>query len=374
VKFRRKELSRNADQNCNCNVLYGCEDAENSAKVIKNGGNDYFEWIKLEKGIYLKFYPSGHVLGGAIAVIKVEDAKQDGEPYYIAFSGDLGGDDKLFLSPLVPPDEPIDFWLVESTYGGMSHPSKASEIDQMADLIVRAERESMKILNASFALEKSQEMIFLFSHLVHEEIVPKIPAFLDAPLAKNYTEAYAKFWPTSNFIGQSRIPFNPFNLQANPYFHAVEDSEGSVELSRRVGPCFVIAGSGDAEAGRIRGHYRENISSPKTQIWKTGWAPDDTLNGKLGKKYAFVRMNGVEFPVKAEVHEFLGMSSHRDGKNTAILTARMFDGGERKGIIAIVHGELARAWALKRDLVDMLGKGWNDNIILPNLYEVINIG
>ena len=157
-------------------MLYDAEDVKKTCSLIKNGGYPYEQWIKIAKGIELKFYPSGHVLGGAICVFRI--AKRDGF-LHLGFEGDLGRADGIILPPPVLVKEPINWWITESTYGGKKHPPRKDEIEKLLEIISEAARKKQRIIIPSFALERTQEIIYLITLHVALGNIPELPIYLD---------------------------------------------------------------------------------------------------------------------------------------------------------------------------------------------------
>jgi len=161
---RQKRKAKNLDQ---AMALYNLEDVKAVCSCIKNGGYAYRSWIKLDKGVDLIFYGSGHVLGGAICALRIDNGQS--EPIYLRFSGDLGRRDGIILPPPEFPAEPTNYWFIESTYGDRIHPPRDQEIIKLLSLIKTAVAKKQKIIIPSFALERAQEIIYLLSYYMSTE-------------------------------------------------------------------------------------------------------------------------------------------------------------------------------------------------------------
>ena len=171
TKYLKRQLKRDASkQNGNKKTgrgrkvaapLYNLFHVEQSLRLVKNGGYLYDktrEWIKIGSGIELKFYPSGHVLGGSICVLRIKCDDQPSGFYHLGFSGDLGRKDGIILPPPQYPDEKVDCWFTESTYGGVQHPDRNVEIEMLIDLSNRVANRNGKIIIPSFALERTRKL------------------------------------------------------------------------------------------------------------------------------------------------------------------------------------------------------------------------
>jgi len=353
--------------------LYTCDDVTNTLELIKNNGFDYRKWIKLDHNIYLQFYPSGHVLGGAICVIRIDQKKK--KQIFLGFSGDLGRKDGIILPPPAEIKIPIHYWFTESTYGGIKHPPRDEEIIMMLELVKQAIKTNGKILIPSFALERTQEILYLLSYFMSVGKIPIIPMYLDSPLATKITRIFSKYWDTRMFKGQEILKFNPFNDE-NFFLKTVDDDYQSVEISKRPGPYLLIAGSGMCDAGRIRNHLRENLANSNTTVCLVGYMTEGSLGSKLKEGMPIVKMNGQEICVKAKIVPFNSFSAHADGPFLVEFISRLINSKKNNSPIFILHGNEKSGLSLKRDLLNNFNENkgeWKKNIILPNLNQSIDL-
>jgi metallo-beta-lactamase family protein len=343
-----------------CEPLYNLEHVEQTCALIKNNGYGYGEWIKLAKGVELKFYPSGHVLGGAICIIKI--AKHEGF-FYSGFIGDLGRPDGIILPPPEKVEEPVDDWLFESTYGGKIHPPREQENERLIGIVNRAVAEKRKIIIPSFALERTQEIIFLISKFIVQGKIPKIAIYLDSPMATKITEVFSAAWQSPGlFKEQNEINFNPFCPQQNTILKPIEGPTASSELIKLEGSHIVIAGSGMCHAGRIRGHLRAGLGSKKTTVCLIGYMVKGSLGRQLQEGYKMVRMNKEDILVNAEIEVFGSFSAHADSPGLVDYAESIKT--ERLKKIFLVHGELKSATDLKVELMKKLNMT-KDQITIP---------
>lgn len=352
--------------------LYTMKHVERSCQLIDNDGYEYDNWIRLTNEVELKFYRSGHVLGGAVCVVKIK--KIDGQVKYLGFSGDLGRDNGIILHSPETVQEPIDNWFTESTYGGRTHPQREEEINRLMALIREAVAENKKIIIPSFALERTQEMIYLISKHAANGDIPKIQIFLDSPMGEKITEVFSSSWHSHDlFHGQEELTFNPFNPAQNKMLEVVEGQEESSHLMEKQGPYIVIAGSGMCDAGRIRGHLRHSLFNDKTIVCLVGYMTEGSLGRKLKEHWPFIRMNGEEIPVKAKVVDFESFSAHADSPFLNEYAKRVINESHHpfKGIF-IVHGEKKSALDLKSELVTNLEMSGN-NIVIPKAGDMFTL-
>jgi metallo-beta-lactamase family protein len=346
-----------------CEPLYNLEHVEQSCALIKNNGYAYEKWIKVAKGVGLKFYPSGHVLGGAICVVKI--AKRDGF-LHLGFSGDLGRQDGIILPPPKKVEEPIDYWVTESTYGGKVHPLREKEIEKLIGIVNKAVAEKRKIIIPSFALERTQEIIFLISKFIKQGKIPKINIYLDAPMATKITEVFSAAWRSPGlFKEQNEINFNPFCPQENSILKPIEGPIASSELIKLDGSHIVIAGSGMCHAGRVRGHLRAGLGSEKTTVCLIGYMVKDSLGRQLQEGFQLVKMNKEEIVVRARIEVFQSFSAHAD---SPFLTAYAKSISASLKKIFIVHGERKSGTDLKVEMMQNLQME-GEKIKIPRVGE-----
>lgn len=366
-RTRRKEKYLKA-KTPNCAPLYTMEDVEKTCELVKNGGFGYREWIRLDKGIHLKLYSSGHVLGGAICVIKIETKTGD---IHLGFCGDLGREDGIILPPPEFPEERIDCWVTEATYGGKIHPPRKEEIEKLFALIREAKKGKKKIIIPSFALERTQEMLFVISEGIRNGTIPEIPIYLDSPMAAEITRVFAESWNGGMFNDQADLNFNPFDPKENPFFRIVTDPVASVGLAKTGGPHIVIAGSGMCEAGRVREHLRHGLGNSQTIVCLVGYMAENSLGRRLKNGLPIVRMSGQDIVVRAKIVSFDSFSAHADSPFLVSAAKSVMAGNSNeRARIFIVHAEEEGAAFLKLEFLRALpGKSWLNKIIIPKLGE-----
>ena len=348
-----------------CEPLYDAQDVEHACSLIKNNGYPYEEWIKIDKGIELKFYQSGHVLGGAICVLKI--AKCEGF-MHLGFSGDLGRFHGVILPPPIRIKEPIDYWFSESTYGGRIHPPREEEIAKLVTIVQRAVAENRKIIIPAFALERTPEIIFILTMLMVEKIIPRIKIFIDSPMAAKLLKIYADAWLTTGlFVGKEKLRFNPFDPAQNRQLIPIESPEASAELTRAPGPNGVISSSGMCNAGRVRNHLRAGLGNPNTTVCLVGYMARGTLGRLLQEGYGLVKMNKEDIIVRAEIQNFASFSGHADSPTLVAYTKSIKTSNLKK--IFLVHGEYKGSTDLKLELMKALPMA-EENILIPRIGEV----
>jgi len=354
--------------------LYTIEDVHNALTLVKNGGYSYGRWIKLIiNGVQLKFYASGHVLGGAVCVIRIERDAGSKSYYHIGFSGDLGRKDGIILPPPDMPNESLDCLFTESTYGGEKHPSRDEEIFILKETINETIKNHGVILLPSFVLERAQEIIYLLSYLMQSKQIRPINIYLDSPMASKITEVFASYWHKGMFKDQFMLNFNAFSLDENPYLKIIESGEISAMLTKSREPHIVIAGAGMCDAGRIRNHLRARLGFSNTTICIVGYMAENSLGRKLSERMPIVKMNGQEIMVRSKIVNFGSFSAHADGDFLVEYANASINKTSSLSKIVIVHGDEINGLKHKRDLVNSLGAVWEDKVLIPEEGEEIEI-
>lgn len=369
---KTKEKQAHGQSSTNPRPLYDETDVIRTCQLIKNNGYEYGGWIRLAKRISLKFYRSGHILGGAISVIRISGRDQD---VHLVFSGDLGQPEGFILQPPELISEAVDFFFIEATYGGTDHPDREMEIFRLRCAIKAALERGGKVIIPSFVLERSQEMIYLLSFLIASGQLPETKIFLDSPLADKLTTIFSRAWEKGLFSDKYRLDFNPFSVATSPCLQIINSYKESEELRSIPESYIVIAGSGDGDAGRIREHLRVGLKNPDNLVCLVGYLSKHSLGRKLKDGATGVVMNRQEIAVAAQVASFNSFSAHADSSFLVKYTTDIIpddDRHDRK--IFVVHGGVDEAAALRQALINSLPvNGWDKNIIIPRLEEKVKL-
>jgi metallo-beta-lactamase family protein len=262
--------------------LYTLEEARQSLSFID--GYPFGTPVTIGKDTTVKFYVAGHILGSAFCLITI---RQAGGSKRILFTGDVGRFDKPILKdPTLVFDEEdrdIDLMVMESTYGDREHAPVADLGDSLKEVLIRTVDRGGALIIPSFAYGRTQELIYILHQLYDEGQVPKIPIFVDSPLASNITTVFGEH-PESydretheTFLEKGK---NPFYFDRIKFVESVEES---MALTRDQSPHVVISASGMCEAGRILHHLRHKIHDRKNTILLVGYMAQHTLGRRLGR-------------------------------------------------------------------------------------------
>jgi metallo-beta-lactamase family protein len=333
--MRRKALNPDATDGA-VPPLYSIEDAEATLP--------HFRPVplcapqELGGGASYQAYEAGHMLGSAAVV--VTERAGDAETR-LAFSGDCG---RLNLPILRDPDKlpPVDYLIIESTYGGRLHKQTGVVQNKLANIVARTSERGGRIIVPAFAVGRTQQLVLMLHELFDQGRMPRIPIFVDSPLAVAATEVFRKHTElfdeeTKQFVRNGEDPFGFRRLR---YIRDVNESKALNDM--RV-PFIVISASGMCEAGRILHHLRNAIEDPRNTILITGFQAENTLGRKLVDRMPEVSIFGEPMRVRAEIQTINELSGHADQRE---LLDWMKPLATRLRRVFVVHGEPSQAEAL----------------------------
>ncbi len=300
----------------------------------------YRKKINIFDDIVIEFVDAGHILGSAGIHLTI---KENGSYKKIGFSGDIG---RWNLPILKDPEfmGNVDYLICESTYGGIKHDLPEEMDNQLYEVIKRTLERNGKIIVPAFSVGRTQDLIYSLYRLHESGKLPKIPIYIDSPLATNITEIY-RLHPecfdkeTAEIILHHHDPFG-FNQ-----IKYIRSSEESKALNDYKETCVIISASGMCEAGRILHHLANNIENPKNTILFVGYTAEHTLGRKISDKLPEVKIFNNFYKVNAEVVVLHSFSAHADGEEL-IKYLSFFDNYTLKKLF-LVHGEIDKSEALK---------------------------
>jgi metallo-beta-lactamase family protein len=291
----------------------------------------YYTPYTLSDGLDYECFDAGHILGSSSIVLH---ARENGKETRLAYSGDIGRPN----TPIIrDPDTlpPVDYLILESTYGGRLHKDNRHVVNKLADVIQRTARRGGKVIVPAFAVGRTQSLILQLHQLTNEGRVPDIPIFVDSPLAidvtqifRNHPECYDE--DIKKYLNNHEDPFGFRRLR---YIRDVEESK---KLNDLHGPFIVISASGMCEQGRIRHHLRNSIEDPRNTVLITGFMAENTLGRKLVEKEPEVNIFGEPMRVRAEISSLDELSGHADQRELLAWLAPLARNLKR---VFLVHGE-----------------------------------
>lgn len=268
-------------------------------------GLDYGKPFELVPGVTVTMYNAGHILGSAFVEFTVGESSTK-----IVFSGDLGNSP----SPILPDTAPLrgaNYLLVESVYGDRLHEDRDERRNMLKDVLLENYKKEGTLVIPTFSLERTQEILFEINNLLGEKQIPKMPVYLDSPLAIAITKIYGDFTDDLNAEIRDHMAKhdNPFDF---PGLVETLEPEQSKHILKMPNPKVIIAGSGMSSGGRVIHHEHNYLSDPNNTLLLVGYQAVGTFGRQLedGAKSIFIDHANVE--VHAQIKKISGYSGHRD--------------------------------------------------------------
>ena len=295
----------------------------------------------LRKHLAFEFTDAGHILGSASVDLRLTE----GAGHRLVFSGDIGRAGLPIIRDPDPPSGPIDTLIIESTYGNRSHDSIAGAEEKLGEMVRRVAGRGGKILIPSFAVGRTQELVYSLHQLFRAGRIPGLPIYVDSPLAVDATAVF-RLHPDLFDRGEQMIE-KTTALFDFPLLRYVRDVQDSKKLNTMPGPAVIIAASGMAESGRIVHHLANHVGDHKTLVLFVGFQAEHTLGRRIQDGAKVVKLMGEEMPLRCEVESIGGYSAHAD-KTELRSWVRRLGGPIRRAFV--VHGEPDAATAMAQIL------------------------
>lgn len=282
--------------------------------------------------VSVTFRDAGHILGSASVTL---DAQENGKKLRIGFTGDVGRREFPVLRDPDPMQD-LDVLISECTYGDRLHQSDSESTIQLAEMVGRVFKRGGVIVMPAFAVGRTQTIVYHLHQLFLAGKIPRIPIYVDSPLAVNVTSVF-KLHPEcydEETLKLMNEHSDPFGFSLTHYTHSVEESK---KLNLSSEPCLIISASGMCEAGRVLHHLRHRVGDPRNLILLAGFQAEHTLGRRLQEGSPTAKIFGEEVPVKAEVRKLDGMSAHAD--RDGLLAFARAANAKRPPNIFLVHGE-----------------------------------
>ena len=315
--------------------LYDEGDVDQSMQQMR--GCDYGDEVTLTDGFTAVFHDAGHILGSAIIELRVTDGN---ESRTIVFSGDLGRDE----SPILRDPTPLtsaDAVVVESTYGNREHAPHDEAIDELVAAITEVSQDEGVLLVPAFAIGRTQEVIWVLDHLVREGRIPRVPLYLDSPMASRATTVYHDHPETYDAETKKLLSSGESPLEyPGQSFTDTADESKAIRNAKR--PIMVVASSGMLTGGRIMHHLKDFLPDPKCTLLFIGYQGEGTLGRHIQDGGKTARIDGQEIDVRCRVRVISGFSAHADQHELEAWLAHFgrdgADGGAPKRVF-LVHGD-----------------------------------
>lgn len=290
----------------------------------------YESALTLAADLRVSFHDAGHILGSAHVLVHV---REDGRARRVLFSGDIGGAGRPIIRDPAPP--PAEIVVMESTYGDRCHRSPAASVAELIEVIAATIARGGNVVIPSFALERTQEILFsLRAAVAAGALPPQLPVFLDSPMAVSATEVY-RAHPECYDAQSAALIASGHDLFGFPSLRMVRATAESMALNRIAGGAVIMAGSGMCTGGRVRHHLVHNLPRADASIVFVGFAARGTPARRIIDGAPTVSLFGEQVPVRAHVHTINGFSAHADQAELLRWHARV--GAAERTLL--VHGE-----------------------------------
>lgn len=342
--------------------IYTHKDAINAIKLFI--GVSMNRKFKIDESISVKFTNTGHILGGAVANIEINE---NGKKIRLAYTGDIGRSyNKIIKPPQVFPQ--ADYLITESTYGDRLHENKADAEEKLLSIIKdTCVRKGGKLIIPSFSVGRTQEIVLLMNNWFNEGRLPKVNVYVDSPLSVNVTEVFKMHTEYYNDEVLEVLTYDPdpFGFEGLHYIKNVNDSK---KLNDTKEPCVIISASGMAEAGRVKHHIANSISNPRNTILIVGYCAPTTLGARLQEPgLKKISIFGTEHPLRADIQLIDAFSGHGD-----YIEMAEFISCQNKDLLKklyLVHGDLNSAEHYRKYLLKLGFK----NIEIPEKGKEVEL-
>jgi len=304
--------------------------------------NDYHRKFIPVQGVEAEFFDAGHILGAATLHLTIQDRLR------VGFSGDLGRRGlPIIRDPEIMP--PMDYLILEGTYGNRLHQSIGLAQEELAQIIHKAISRRGKIIIPAFTIERTQELIYLIHVLQQENKIPILPIFIDSPMAVNATaifKIHPECFDEEILRRFTTANIDPFGFENIRYVVSTQESK---EINNFNGPAIIISSSGMAESGRILNHLSRHVENPADIIAIVGFMAEHTLGRRLVERAPEIKIFGRSYKVKAEIATLNAFSGHADYAETIEWLSR--HDWKRLKKIFLVHGEEPALLNLQNELL-----------------------
>ncbi|MBZ0256728.1 MBL fold metallo-hydrolase [bacterium] len=357
AEFYNKKIAQTPDDYIT--PIYSYADVDKCMKQFV--GINYERPFHLCDGVTLTFYDAGHVLGSAVTVL---DIVEDGKKQRLVYSGDIGRRQKPILKDPVYIND-ADVMLLESTYGNREHEPIETADDQLAKAVNDIQARKGKLIIPTFALERTQEIVYCLRKLLKQKRIEPLPVFIDSPLAIKVTEIFRLHQECfdEEIISLFNYREDPFDF---PHLEMSRSKESSQALNDTEGPMIILSASGMCEAGRILHHLRNNIGDPNNMILIVGFQAKNTLGRKILERHSTVHIFGMEHNLEAEVRVINAYSGHADRHGLDTFANASKDTLKK---LFLVHGEPEQSKAMGERL---LQNGFT-HVHIPERGEYVDI-
>jgi metallo-beta-lactamase family protein len=336
-------------------ALYTVADVEQT--LLQRRPLPYQYTHEVAPGVKVTFHDAGHILGSAIVELQIEDHHLQ---RHLVFSGDLGNT----CSPLMHEPSNLlqaDVVMMESTYGDRDHRCSDDTLDELAQILLSAHHDGGNVLIPSFAVGRTQDLIYYLGRFYKEGRLPQQVVFLDSPMAIRANAVYSHYRDQLDAGDRARLGSKGDKRVEDwlPILRCTPTADESMAINRIKSGAIIIAGSGMCNGGRIVHHFKHNLWRAECHVVFPGFQAKGTLGRNIVDGASVVKVLHQPIAVKAQIHTLGGFSAHA-GQSQLLDWVKNFDHHPE---LYLVHGELEKMQALQKVLHEKLN--WIANIAEP---------
>lgn len=305
------------------------------------------QWLPLFDGIKVRYQYNGHILGATFIEIDAAGKR-------LVFSGDIGREGDYLLFPPKRPEQ-ADLLFIESTYGDRLHPEGNIE-EELLQIIQQTYQEGGTLIIPSFAVERTQTLMYLLWKLREKGLMPNMPVYMDSPMGANVLHVFHRS------AAWHKLPKEDCDKMCD-YIQTVSSFRETWEVIDNKSPKIVIAGSGMVTGGRVLTYLTKYLEKPQTRVLLAGYQAEGTRGRQLQEGAHEVKIYGKYYPVKAKIILLQGLSAHADQRELLNWLSEIKNTPEK---VFIVHGEAHPADVLRVKIRDEYG--WECEV--PELYAI----
>ncbi|MDD2652738.1 MAG: MBL fold metallo-hydrolase [Sulfurimonas sp.] len=331
-KTLRRKARRRGEEESILKPLYTKEDVDRVFEK-KWCTLEYFEEHKLKHHIKVTLANAGHIMGSAFVIL---DYQEQNRHKRIIFSGDLGSPERLIIDSADNIDQ-ADVLFVESTYGDRQHKPLEQSVAEFKEAVRTTLQQNGNVIIPSFALERTQEILWLLHEMHDDGELPKCRVFLDSPLAIKATKLYNRF-PIHLSDTLEYAPGSGGDPFSFAWLETTTTRDQSMAINKTKERSIIIAGSGMCNGGRIMHHLKHRLWNTRNAVIFVGYQVHGTLGRSIVDGEKMIKIYGEEIAVKAKVYTINGFSAHADQKEL-IEWIRPIGGLKN---IYLIHGEIEK--------------------------------
>ena len=340
--------------------LYTRKDAEEVTRYFK--AVEYDQPVTPFADLTVTFRDAGHILGASILELGV---RENGKLSKLVFSGDVGRPAQLIIKdPTVI--ESADYLFMESTYGNRDHKNETDSLNELAEAIACSYSNGEKVIIPSFAVERTQELLYCLHLLDRDGRLPKdMPVYVDSPLATQATEIFRKYadYFDEEAKGLLKKGEDPLTF---PQLHFTRSTEESMKINTSPGPAVVVSASGMANAGRIRHHLRHNLWREGASVVFVGFQAQGTTGRRIVDGAKMIKIFNEEVAVKAHIITINGFSAHA-GQSQLMEWLGHFRSLSLQ--VFLIHGE----YSAQQTLAGLIHERYGFPVTIPDYLEEITL-